>query len=427
MSILLFLLEFVTVISILYYIAGATFTKNPIRIVLSGLLFIGRLISVTAAAPTYPNTFIILPIILLLFNEAASYKICWLAVCTLSEGMIAYFISNIYFILTNTTGYTTTHHNLLTMLDCIIFTAFILCSFGLRRKRKERSQILHNINNRSYILIIIASISAFVLLNISELIFMNSLNTLGRYVMTFILHFFIIALMITVIAFISTQYRNILLQEKDAMNQRFLAIERKHYLELEQKNTDLRAFRHDFNSHILTLNNLLIEKDLERITQYLQNLTIIQSQNNYISTGNIIADATINRFYDILCNDVLFKVSGYFPENCFVTDFDLCTIISNLMKNASEAVEKATSVENKAIYLNIDASESRILILLKNTSLEYNSSQLANLQTNKADKKNHGYGLSNIQQITDKYHGFMQVDFQNPFFITHIILNKSFC
>lgn len=77
----------------------------------------------------------------------------------------------------------------------------------------------------------------------------------------------------------------------------------------------------------------------------------------------------------------------------------------------------------KAIYLNIDASDERILILLKNTFQKFDNTELVNLQTNKSDKKNHDFGLTDIQTVAEKFHGFMQVSFEEPFFITQIILN----
>lgn len=427
MKILLFPLELFAIIAVFYCITGANFTKHPIRLMSALGIFVFRLFFLIQSlfqvqvTPPLPHTFIIIPIIFLLFKETASFKLCMVTACTLGEGIIVYFLSNLYSLLTEFTNMPSDSLPLY-KLDYFVFTCFIICSLCLHKKRKIRSQILHTIDNRSYVLITISSICAFALLNTLSLTF-DTLSNLGKCVMTILTILLIVGLLTTVIIFITAQYRNILLKEKDALNQKFLEMEQAHYAELERKNLDLRAFRHDFNSHILTLNNLLQEKEWERATQYIQNLSLIQTQNSYISSGNLIADAILNHYYDTLNDDVLFKVSGYFLPDCFVTDFDLCTIISNLLKNATESLENIANDE-KAIYLNIDASNERILILLKNTARAFDSTELVNLQTSKSDKKNHGFGLANIQTITEKYHGFLQISYENPFFITQIVLNK---
>lgn len=364
MDILLFLLEFSALISVFYFITGSVFTKKPLRLACASLLFIAHLASPFIYRIGYPDTFILFPIILLLFEEKISYKICWLTICTLGEVTIVYLILNIYCILTNTIDYTMNNRDLMQTLDGITFLAFILCAFCCRKKQKKITGFLHTINTATYILIIIIGILAFILLNTSQLIFAGNLSHSIQYTVAFSTYVLISALIILIIALVSTNYRNLLLKQQEIANQKILKLEKKHYIELEDKNKDLRAFRHDFNGHIIALNKLLLENDYDRIAEYIHTLSFVQAQNNYISTGNIIADATFNHFYDILDANILFKVSGYFPENCFVNDFDLCSIISNLVKNAFEAVEKVSS-DQKAIYFNIDASPQRILLLQK--------------------------------------------------------------
>ena len=80
-----------------------------------------------------------------------------------------------------------------------------------------------------------------------------------------------------------------------------------------------------------------------------------------------------------------------------ISQMDLCTIISNLLKNAVEAVDKdgeiAVHIVRKEKYVQVDIHNS--------CKTMPQISRMEEIKTSKADKENHGYGLDNVLFSSD--------------------------
>ena len=84
-------------------------------------------------------------------------------------------------------------------------------------------------------------------------------------------------------------------------------------------------------------------------------------------------------------------------ENITVTDFDLCSVVSNLLDNAIRA---AKETDEKHVGMVINKKLGRLIITVKNSSLP-----VENLSTTKNDKENHGMGIMQLNSIAEKYNG----------------------
>lgn len=217
---------------------------------------------------------------------------------------------------------------------------------------------------------------------------------------------------------------NIKLQHINYLKQRCLELEQANYFESKSRYEEIRAFRHDFNSHILALQNLAELKEWDKLYQYIHQLSIDKNSFSLynVSTGNVTADAIINHFQHSLEDGIVFKISGQFQKECFVEDMDICIILSNLLNNAHEAFEYIEKNRAKEIYLSIAIDSGKIIFMVENTSKPYTAKELEHLQTVKSDKVNHGFGLMNVRQVSEKYHGKLLVKFSDGFFVTTVIL-----
>lgn len=96
----------------------------------------------------------------------------------------------------------------------------------------------------------------------------------------------------------------------------------------------------------------------------------------------------------------------------------LCTIFSNVIKNAAEAVEK-----NGRIEIYIARKEKYAQVLIGNSfSQEIVLSDKGELQTGKEDKTHHGFGLENVKRVVGKNHGEFQYSLGENWFEVTIIL-----
>lgn len=418
-------LEFATVIIIFRCILGTDLYLSVKNTLYSIIIFIVQMVLQFLLFNTYkstiPNLFAIFFILLILFNETILYKFCWLAVYVLAEATVAFMLSNFLYLCK---PHDIILKNILGISDNITFILFIVCSLILYRKNKQVKQFISCIDKSIYYLMIFSVIIIYIILLFSQFLFYNVIvKTLGC-IITLLIFIFILIFFVITISFLRLQYRNTILNKKDKINQKCLEMEQAFNKQIEQKNNDLRAFRHDFNSHMLTLQVLVQDEKWEQVKNYLSKLSIIHTQNFYISTGNIIADAVTNQFYNTLDNNILFKTSGYFKQDCFIDGIDICTILSNLLNNALEALSHLKDNIKKEIYLDIDDTKNRISILMQNSSVNYDGIDTCNIQTTKTDTINHGYGLLNIKNTIEKYHGLMKIHCHNNIFTTFIILNK---
>ena len=102
-------------------------------------------------------------------------------------------------------------------------------------------------------------------------------------------------------------------------------------------------------------------------------------------------------------------MEGTLSESIFITDFDLCTMFSNLLSNAVEACAKVQG-RNRQIRLEIRDMQDILIIELENSVDEPVDIPVIGEMTTKKDKENHGYGVRNIQETVRKYGGKMEFE-----------------
>ena len=94
--------------------------------------------------------------------------------------------------------------------------------------------------------------------------------------------------------------------------------------------------------------------------------------------------------------------------------------MSNLAKNAVEAVAHLTEKERK-IYFLVSQGKGNLRIRMENTytgNLKIDKN--GNIRTIKKDARNHGYGVKNVMKIIEKYDGEKDVSTDNNRFIVDV-------
>lgn len=189
----------------------------------------------------------------------------------------------------------------------------------------------------------------------------------------------------------------------------------KHMDELVAQQDQLRRFRHDISNQLIVLQQYLIrdvsENDLHHVNTIMNSFELTDS---IIDTGNLPLDAIISA-KQILAQKkgIDFEYQLQIPENLPMAPEDICGIFGNALDNAIEACERINQGE-KLIRCVLMENNEGLFCKIVNTAPTPKDKVWT---TSKKDKKNHGYGLSQIKIALEKYGSEPQFIWENNQFI----------
>lgn len=285
----------------------------------------------------------------------------------------------------------------------------------LQRKRKNMIRSgLKIIPDHLYVLILVALLLSGEMFGCIPIDFerVKIRNNIINFSAVLIVPIFMVLIIYLLFNCISKQYfENIsLLMEKQVEQQ----VE--HYKKINKLTDDLREFRHDYKNHMICLQSLLNNKQYDEALSYVKCITNqeILDSNKFFS-GNQIADAILTDKNELAQkNNCKIIFDGSVSDEISVSN--LCTILSNALDNSIEACSKIDSDETQIIDVKCVASELIQIIRISNPNLDNN----AVTETSKADRKNHGFGLSNIRRTVERMDGQMIISSQYPTFVLEI-------
>ena len=369
---------------------------------------------------TFPPAFMSIIVLFFLFTEKWYFKLCWAFVHTLLLNIIS---NCTFYLLCIVTG--EVKEDCYGILSAIMTYALVYAAFFiLAKKIPADKKLFRRLGWRGYCLISFVIIVDFFLSSVSSLLLVININQRGRYLLILAILTLVLMSIWLLILYFRLQHYHIVLKERDAVNRNLLQLETEHYKELQEKNRDLRAFRHDYNAHITALQGLSAAQDLNGLKEYVDTLTDIKEQVYYVMTNQPVADAVISYFYEKMPKDARFQTNGKFPVDFFLCDTDLCIILSNLLKNAVEALWHLPDEAEKQIYLSLHSDAEYVTILIENTSKPYPEETLSQLSTTKPDTSRHGFGLKNVQEVVDRYGGKLDLRYQDGTFTACVFLHR---
>lgn len=233
------------------------------------------------------------------------------------------------------------------------------------------------------------------------------------------------ALICTISLFISTffalylyarsqrYYQTIRYQEQAEQQMR---AQLRHMDEIILKQNELRAMRHDMNSHLIALKSYFDKKDFEGGERYITGLNLqFLHTSLVISSGNHALDAVLNAKKTLAeSKGIKFLYNLRIQEELPMDPKDLCIIFANALDNAIEACERLSDDEEKKISLVLLQDNATLFCKIANTT---SLKQSESLETSKDDRINHGFGVKNIRKALEKYQAMVNFEKTNNEFI----------
>ncbi|MDD2972635.1 MAG: GHKL domain-containing protein [Lachnospiraceae bacterium] len=197
-------------------------------------------------------------------------------------------------------------------------------------------------------------------------------------------------------------------------------LEKAYYYELQGKIKDLRRIRHDYRNQLLALLSVKWEDEEhleDEIRYFLKKME--QSEKQIYSENYVLNAICKSKFIDARERDIEVQWKLYVPLKINMRCDEMGVLFGNLLDNAIEACEKVE--HHRKIDFYVAVKEEKMVIRMINTKSE-RSSLKGEKRTTKTDEENHGFGISSVQEIVQKYEGSMEIKGDDSYYETGILL-----
>ncbi len=234
-----------------------------------------------------------------------------------------------------------------------------------------------------------------------------------------------ILLLPTIILFLTYQRRmekeNEIIELRNEMSK--VETEMTYYDILERQNQDLLIYAHDTKNHLSAIKNLNTNPEIDKyIDKMSERLEIYKTISH---SGNHILDVIINKYItECKIKDIKFSFDVRLKNLDYVEDYDLVTIMGNLLDNA---LESATNSQNREITLSTDYINTYDILIITNSCDKAPIHSNKGLVTTKKDKAFHGLGLKSVKKALKKYNGDYEWEYDehNRIFTSVVMLSKT--
>ncbi len=199
-------------------------------------------------------------------------------------------------------------------------------------------------------------------------------------------------------------------------------LEAAYFSDIEQAVEILHDVRHDMKHHVEVLHGLLRAQDYAALNRYFAEIAgELNISDDIVLTGNPTVNALLTskimaaRKKDIAVSFSIDPV-GEFP----LQSIDVCSLLGNLLDNATEACLKVSGKENQYIDLRIQTKNDMLLIEIKNS---FSGSYHRLGDKFLSDKgPGHGIGLRHVKKIVKNMDGVVEISANHQDFTVSILI-----
>ncbi|MGN0513000.1 MAG: sensor histidine kinase [Lachnospiraceae bacterium] len=300
----------------------------------------------------------------------------------------------------------------------------ILIIFYLYQRNKDFNSMTIDISKTQYIVFYIGIGCAMVSMSVSQILSEGTLTQQMRDAYGAATSVLSILFVITSLWQGLISNRENFYKKQNEMYEEYMKQQNEHIKEIIEQDEKMRRFRHDMNAHITAIKSYCEEADNDRLKSYLENVvehSAIYESKSY--TGNSAVDAVIRYLEeDAEQKGISIELKGASLEQISVSEYDLCTILSNLIKNAIEACEQLKDGEKRKIDVKICSYDLHLLIRVENPVEKEVIIKNNNLITTKGDSINHGLGSGNIKNAVARLGGSIDFRCDNGRFIAEVMI-----
>ena len=200
--------------------------------------------------------------------------------------------------------------------------------------------------------------------------------------------------------------KELLLEQSEHLNQM--------YRSLSDEREKQKARSHDYMNHLNIMLMLAREGKVDEEIRYIEEQLGREVQSvDIIDTGNNLINAVLNiKYLEAKDKGIIIPFIADNLTGLKISDSDLVTILTNILDNAIEAVQKC---DEKRIVFKI-IKDSDLLIIDSTNPYIGQFPDENSFGTTKNDKKNHGFGLLNVKNTVKANNGNCFIDTEGGIF-----------
>ncbi len=310
--------------------------------------------------------------------------------------------------------------NLEDVINDVLVPVFILPLLAIIYHIKYHTSLLDNLLNKNGVNLIkvILLLSAFFQCQGAAVIYtLNDKNLLIT-----IFSFLCVLLLCSLTWYIINVHNKLI--ELSTEQEELLTNQKEYYLTLLDKEEETRRYRHDMNNHLMCLSALLDKNNTDDLREYLSNLQDeFKSVNDTVyQTGNTILTAITAHYIPMVDENTKVNITGRITKDFGLNNTELCSVYSNLLKNSLEELQRIDESVNKELNIRFDNGKNFGKIFISNSMKDPSSFRGLASKTAKDDKKNHGFGIQNINRIVSKHNGTFTIRKDNDQFCCEVVL-----
>lgn len=235
------------------------------------------------------------------------------------------------------------------------------------------------------------------------------------------------AVAIITIVVVIVLYQSIKAGQKEKLQNELLATQmdsiRQHIEQVENLYQSIRSIKHDMANHVITLERLYAGNKVEEAKAYSTELkTMLAKVTDKVNSGNPVTDVILQEMQsEAGKRKIRFHIDYHYPTDSNVNAFDMSVILHNGLQNAMENAGKS---ETPYISILSYRRNNAYMIEIKNNfagNLKWDIESGLPV-TSKGNMDGHGYGLSNIRRMAEKYSGDIAIDLNGKEFCLSIML-----
>ncbi len=199
------------------------------------------------------------------------------------------------------------------------------------------------------------------------------------------------------------------------------ALLEQHYAEVENMYRKMRGWRHDYHNHMQVLTAYLESGRIEQARAFLDEINdTLVKVDTVLKTGNTMVDAILNSKISLMREkEIAVDATAKVPEKLGIADIDLCVIVGNLLDNCLEACEKLPQSE-RFVRIYISVKETHLYMVFTNAAGKKQTKVGTIFVSSKG--VNHGFGLSRVDELVEKYGGYLTRASEDGGYTTEVIL-----